>query len=84
MMEKTGECVGYEIVCPDGRVRRYPYHNQGDAESDARRMNQKGCWRLGGAFKRPSPLELTAPKCRGGTHRVRPMILHRRPPAAKA
>jgi hypothetical protein len=26
------DCAGWEIVCPDGRVRDYPYHNKGDAE----------------------------------------------------
>jgi hypothetical protein len=27
---------GYEIVCPDGHVRHYPYHNEDDALFDAK------------------------------------------------
>jgi len=66
-------CHGYEIACPDGHVRRYPYHNKGDADSDARRVNAKGCLRLGGAFKKSSPLEEALPPCPGGEHVVRPI-----------
>jgi hypothetical protein len=28
-------CLGFEIVCPDGLSRHYPYHNEGDARCDA-------------------------------------------------
>ncbi len=69
----TALCHGYEIVCPDGNVRRYPYHNQGDAESDARYVTRKGCARMGGVFKKASPLEEALPPCTGGEHVVRPI-----------
>ena len=36
-------CAGYEIVCPDGRVRHYPYHNEGDAKCDAGVCDERGC-----------------------------------------
>lgn len=29
-------CVGFEIVCPDGHVRFYPFHHFDDAECEAR------------------------------------------------
>jgi hypothetical protein len=71
-------CHGYEIVYPDGRVRRYPYHNEGDAASDARRVTKRGCLRLGGAFKTSSDLEASQPPCPDGEHTVRPiMVVHR-------
>lgn len=61
----------FEIVCPDGLVRRYPYHNRDDAHSDARRVNSIGCWRLGGAYQTPNKLEQRLPRCAGEPHTVR-------------
>lgn len=60
-------CTGYEVVCPDGRVRDYPYHNLGDAESTARLATKRQC-RL---YPEPSPLELSQPPCPEGEHVVR-------------
>lgn len=34
---------GYKIVCPDGKVRHYPYGNRGDADFDAKHSTVKGC-----------------------------------------
>lgn len=63
-------CTGYEVVCPDGRVRDYPYHNLGDAESTARLATERQC-RL---YPEPSPLELSCPPCPEGLHVVRPVV----------
>lgn len=60
-------CTGYEVVCPDGRVRHYPFHNRGDAESTARLAGKRRC-RL---WPDPSPLELSQPPCPEGEHTVR-------------
>lgn len=70
--EKTPEplCTGYEVVCPDGRVRDYPYHNLGDAESTARLATKRQC-RL---YPEPSPLELSQPPCPEGEHVVRVVV----------
>lgn len=58
---------GYEVVCPDGCVRRYPYHNKGDAACDAEVMSGKlEC--------SPSERWTTAyGKCPQGSHTVRPI-----------
>lgn len=61
---------GYEIVCPDGRVRHYPYTNEDDARADARIYTRKRC-RL---YPEPSPLELAQPPCTGGEHAVRGVV----------
>lgn len=63
-------CTGYEVVCPDGCVRHYPFHNEGDAESTARLASERRC-RL---WPKPSPLELSQPPCPEGHHVVRPMV----------
>lgn len=64
-------CAGWEIVCPDGRVRHYPFHNFGDAEAMALRFSERRCQ----LFKEPSPLELRHPPCPEGKHEVHPMVL---------
>ncbi len=61
------ECAGWEVVCPDGRVRDYPYHNEGDAESMARAMTKRQC-RI---WKEADPIELSQPPCPEGKHTVR-------------
>lgn len=65
-------CAAWEVVCPDGRVRDYPYHNLGDAESTARLATERQC-RL---WPEPSPIELEQPPCPEGEHKVRPIMLH--------
>lgn len=65
-------CSGWEIVCPDGRVRHYPYHNREDAEdtaleAEARRASTARC----SFWDQPSDLELSQPQCPGGSHVVR-------------
>lgn len=61
-------CSGYEVVCPDGRVRHY--HNLGDAEGDARIYSERKCQ----AWPKPSRLELSQPPCPEGEHTVRPIV----------
>lgn len=63
-------CAGWEVVCPDGRVRHYPFHNFGDAESMARLAKERRC-RL---YPEPSPIELSQPPCPEGEHVVRPIV----------
>ncbi len=67
-MKKSNEDTvrGYEIVCPDAKVRHYPYTNLGDAEAMASRATRKSC-RI---WPNPSPLELSLPPCPGGEHKV--------------
>lgn len=57
---------GYELVCPDGKVRVHPYHNEGDAECDAQTLSERGCV--------PDPIG-HYPLCPGGHHRVRPILM---------
>ncbi len=57
----------WEIVCPDDRVRHYPYRDIEDAQEDAISA-AKDC-RLG--YEEPSALELSMPACPGGVHMVR-------------
>lgn len=58
---------GWEIVCPDGRVRGYPFINEDDARAEASEKTQQQC-RL---WPEPSTLELEQPPCPGGEHVVR-------------
>ena len=60
-------CAGWEVVCPDGRVRHPPYHNHGDAEADAAIYTRVGCI---GRSKRPSRLAARQPPCPEGAHTV--------------
>lgn len=64
--------MAWEIVCPDGLVRHYPYGNQEDAEFDAQLCDQKGC-RL---YPESSPLERLSSPCSGEPHSVRPTETH--------
>ena len=72
-----GDCAGWEVVCPDGRVRHLPYHNLGDARSHARFASRpdwfakRGC-RLA---SRPGELERAQPPCPGGEHSVRAVVV---------
>lgn len=72
--------VGWEVVCPDGRVRYLPYHNAGDAEGHARlasdeaRFVRRDNCRLA---PKPGTLERAQPPCRGGVHTTRPVLLAR-------
>lgn len=60
-------CAGYEIVCPDGKVRNYPAHNRGDAASEARGLTEhRDCRR-----ERREPKAWGSPPCPQGKHTVR-------------
>lgn len=60
---------GYEVVCPDGRVRRYPYHNEGDATCDAEVMSEDPRCRCIPGEK----FVLAYGECPQGLHAVRPI-----------
>ena len=57
----------FEIVCPDGKVRHYPYLHEGDAEADARHAGERRCQ----FYAEPNHLEKLHGSCPGGAHRVR-------------
>ena len=61
------DCGGWEIVCPDGRVRHYPFHGKGDADADAEEMLSRCCQ----VWKQPSELKISQPPCPEGRHTVR-------------
>lgn len=61
----------FEIRCPDGCVRHFPYHNGGDVTHDAHLVNTEGCWCLAGRYGAPNDLEKKLPRCEGGVHVVR-------------
>lgn len=63
-------CLGWEIVCPDGRVRSYPFHNEDDATGMALYKEQHRCR----CWPEASRLELSLPPCPEGRHRVRPIV----------
>lgn len=69
--KKNASCDGFEVVCPDGHVRHYPFHNEGDAASAANRATTKKCR----PAPNPSPIELLHPPCLGGEHTVRAIDL---------
>ena len=68
---KAAQCMGWEAVCPDGRVRHYPFHNEDDAEAAAERATARGCR----PSPKPSDLVRSQPPCCGGIHVVR-MLAH--------
>lgn len=70
-MNHRNLCAGYEIVCPDGRVRHYPYHNEGDAESDARTYTRKQHCRV----EPDDPRGWGDPPCPQGEHTTRPIAM---------
>ena len=65
---------GWEIVCPDGRVRHYPYINFGDAECDA-----EVCERRCQMYPKRGSLERKHGACPGGKHEVRPVVFQMPP-----
>lgn len=63
-------CAGWEVVCPDGKVRGYPFHNEGDAESWARLKTERQCL----LYPKPSPHDLEEPRCPEGHHTYRAIV----------
>lgn len=60
--------TGWEVTCPDGRIRHWPYVSRADAEAD-------GCVFSAGAcrsHRKAAALETSQPPCPGGLHTVRP------------
>ena len=66
---KCCEHQGYEVVCPDGRIRHMPYHNEGDARCDASVNTERGH-----RYSPGNPPEWYDPPCPGGKHVVRPIV----------
>lgn len=64
-------CAGWEVVCPDGCVRHFPYHNLGDAECDAEVFAEGRCEL--GLESRSSEANRSA--CPQGRHAVRSVML---------
>lgn len=58
--------TGWELVCPDGGVRHFPYAEKGDAEYDSTLCAEEGCQ----IFPESYSLEAARPPCVGGPHRV--------------
>ena len=65
--------AGWEILCPDGFVRDYPYHNRGNAESMAD-LSSKSIKKACRLYPKRSPIELALPPCPGGKHIVRAIV----------
>ena len=66
--------MSWEIVCPDGGVRHFPYADKNDAEYDATLCAEEGCH----IFPESQWLEPRRPQCAGGQHRiVRARVSHR-------
>lgn len=59
---------GYEVICPDGKARHYPYFNEGDANFEAEHIIKNGCSSLN------DPVRTIKTVCPGGTHTVRPLV----------
>jgi hypothetical protein len=59
---------GWEVTCPDGRVRHWPYVSRSDAETACLAFSAGACR----AHTRPSALETGQPRCPGGRHTVGP------------
>jgi hypothetical protein len=72
-----GNCAGWEVVCPDGRVRHLPYHNLGDARSHARFASRPDWFAKRGCRLAPKTgrLEQSQPPCLGGEHSVRLVVV---------
>jgi hypothetical protein len=68
----------WQIVCPDGRVRHYPYRNRDDALADAHVCDHRGCQ----FYAEQNELETGAPPCTGAPHRVQMAVASCREDAA--
>lgn len=58
--------VSWELVCPDGGVRHFPYSSKDDAEYDATLCSEESCQ----IFPESQLLEAKRPPCVGGPHRI--------------
>ncbi len=59
---------GWEVICPDGCVRHWPYVDRDGAETEARIFSAGAC----GSYRKATALETNLPRCPGGSHSVRP------------
>ncbi len=62
---------GWEVICPDGHVRHWPYVSRADAEADGRIFAAGACR----SHRKAPALEGGRPPCPGGAHTVRPTAL---------
>ncbi len=53
-------------MCPDGKLRHLPYHNERDAKSDAVFIDEAGCHDPNTGAKSDCP--------GGGPHKVEPIV----------
>lgn len=58
----------WEVVCPDGLLRHFPYINEGDARHDAKLMTER---RRCNFYPKPSVLETQLGPCPLGEHVAR-------------
>ena len=58
--------TAWEVVCPDGGVRHFPYADKSDAEYDATLCAEEGCQ----IYPESQWLEPKRPPCSGGKHRI--------------
>lgn len=73
---------GYEVVCPDGKVRHFPYHNEGDAMCDAEVFDHAG--RCAFEVDTPDHFRVHGPCSSGPTHRVQPIVFQHPPQRGEA
>jgi hypothetical protein len=57
----------WQIICPDGLVRHFPYVSQEAAEVDADCCSKLGCRMT----PKMNPLEVAHPPCPRGVHTIR-------------
>jgi hypothetical protein len=73
-------CSGYEVVCPDGLIRNYPYHDEAGARLHARRVSkpehfaERQCRLAPKIAKETARWLATMPPCPGGEHSWRPIL----------
>ncbi len=65
------KAVGFQIRCPDGKLRHFPYANRDDAEADARLHEERGCARRVKGPVRGKPFRQIT-DCPQGVHTVEP------------
>ncbi len=71
---KACGCRGWEVLCPDGRIRQYPFANEDDAEGEAELCSRplregERC----DQWATPGELVTSQPPCPGGKHTIRPL-----------
>ena len=68
-----GACLGWQRVCPDGKLRGAPYHNKGDAEFDTNYVNDPAEVPDHKCDNRWAEYPDGPPTCPGGVHTLEPV-----------